>query len=145
MNNDSFEEQTAVAQMGSTSTQMTNTFTSMQSSGNLNRNLNLNHMMSKSDSISEMAAGDEELPNRLKSNTDDKSILPEEKSWISGHYYQHCDDGSLQILAKHKNCDKKVAKKEMIEEYKLLVSVAAMIRKYEEQSHVESEQNTHNF
>ncbi|VDO80985.1 unnamed protein product [Onchocerca flexuosa] len=124
---------------------MTNTFTSMQSCGNLNRNLNLNHTLSKSNSISEMAAGDEKLPNKLKSNIDEKSILPEEKSWISGLYDSNCDDGSLQILDKHKNCNKKTVRKKMIEEYKLSESVAAMIRKYEEQSHVESEQNIHNF
>ncbi|VDM21313.1 unnamed protein product [Wuchereria bancrofti] len=47
MNNDKMEEQTAVAEIGTTSAQMTSTLTSTQSRGNLNPTLNVNHKMSK--------------------------------------------------------------------------------------------------
>ncbi|MCP9259120.1 hypothetical protein DINM_002090 [Dirofilaria immitis] len=143
VNNDSSEERMTMARTGTTSTQMTSTFASMQSCGSLNQDLNLSHVMLKSNRISEMASGDEELPDRLKPNIDDKSI--KERNWISEHYDPNCHNGSIQILAKHKNCDKKRSRKEMIDEYKLMESVAIMIQKYEEQSRVGSEQDMNNF
>uniref|UniRef100_A0AAF5PPU0 Uncharacterized protein n=1 Tax=Wuchereria bancrofti TaxID=6293 RepID=A0AAF5PPU0_WUCBA len=118
MNNDKMEEQTAVAEIGTTSAQMTSTLTSTQSRGNLNPTLNVNHKMSK-----------------LESNADEKLILPKEKSWNSGHSCLHyCYDESLQNPIKHKICDKKVIK-EMIGEYKLL----------ESKSRLESEQDIYKF
>ncbi|KAL4002307.1 hypothetical protein ACH3XW_2920 [Acanthocheilonema viteae] len=132
-NNKLEEEQTAIAEIGTTSTQMTTTLNSMPSRGNLNPSVNLNHMVSKSNSIFEVAIGDEELRNRFESNIiDDKSILSKEKSWNSGQYCRCNHDESLQIQAKHKNCNKKMPENEMIEEYKLLESVAEMVKKYEQ-------------
>ncbi|KAK6101324.1 hypothetical protein QQG55_4140 [Brugia pahangi] len=110
VNNDKMEEQTAVAEIGTTRTQITNTLTSTQSRGNLN------------------------------------PVLNKEKSWNSRHSrLHHCYDESLQNPMKHKICDKKMIGKEMIGEYKLLESVAEMIKKYEEKSRLESEQNINNF
>lgn len=146
VNNDKMEEQTAVAEIATTRTQITSTLTSTQSRGNLNPALNVNHKMMKSNYIFEMVTGNEEVPDRLESNADEKLILQKEKSWNSRHSRLHyCYDESLQNPIKHKICDKKMTGKEMIGEYKLLESVAEMIQKYEEKSRLESEQNIHNF
>ncbi|EFO18245.1 hypothetical protein LOAG_10249 [Loa loa] len=147
VNNDKLEEQTAVAEIGTTSTQLTSTLNSVLSRGNLNPNLNLNHIVLKSKNVIEMATGNKELPDdRLESNVNDKSSSPKEKSWNGGHCCPHyCHDKSLQIFTKYKSCDKKMPEKEMIGEYKLLESVAEMVQKYEERSRLESEQDVHTF
>ncbi|CAG9540545.1 unnamed protein product [Cercopithifilaria johnstoni] len=138
VNNDKLEEQTAIAEIGTTSTQMTTTLNSTLSRGNLNPNVNFNPIVTKSNSIFEMAIGDEELSNKFGSNIDDKSILSKDKSWNSGHYCPYCHDESLQIPIKHESCDTKMIEKEMIEEYKLSESVAEMVKKYEQKSRLEN-------
>lgn len=135
------EEQTAVAEIGTTTTQMTSTLTTIQSRGNLNPNLNLNHMVSKSNSNFEMGNGNEELPDKLESNVDDKSISLKEKSWISRHCCPHSHGEGHQIPIKHKSCDEMMLEKKMIGEYKLLKSVAEMVQKYEEKSRLECKQD----
>lgn len=125
-------------EIGTASTQITTTLNSIQSRGNLNSNVNMNDIVSKSNSIFEMAIGDDELPDKFESNVDNKSVLSMEKSWCSGYCCPHYHNRSHAIQAKQENHDKKMEEKKMIEEYKLLESVAEMVQKYEQKSHLEN-------
>uniref|UniRef100_A0A0R3RU79 Uncharacterized protein n=1 Tax=Elaeophora elaphi TaxID=1147741 RepID=A0A0R3RU79_9BILA len=136
VNNDKPEEQTAKAEIGTASTQLTTTFNSLQSRGNLNPSVNLTHMESISNSIFEMATDREEFPKKFESTMDDRTILSKEPSWNSRRdFFPHCDDESHHIQTNHKNYNKMaMVKKKMIGEYKLSESVAELVRKYEQKS-----------
>lgn len=88
----------------------------------------------------------EELPDRLQSIVDNRSIS-KENSWNSE---QCCSDHShdelpSNIPTKHRSGGRKSSEKAMIKEYKLAESVVNMVQQYEEKSRVESEQDTCNL